>query len=93
MSAGVDAAVKFVVSNPYGFQVLLAANSSTDDEWRKLAQRWRNSMAEPDRRTDRGRGNVAGPSACAGLRGGRDGRVDDERVAEPPRIHPSMPTN
>lgn len=45
VSAGVDAAVKFVVSNPYGFQVLLAANSSTDDEWRELAQRWRNSMA------------------------------------------------
>jgi AcrR family transcriptional regulator len=46
VSAGVDAAVKFVASNPYGFQVLLAANSSTDSEWRELAQRWRNSMAD-----------------------------------------------
>lgn len=43
--AGVDAAVQFVAQNPYGFQILLAAKNSTDDEWRSLAHRWRQSMA------------------------------------------------
>ncbi len=45
MTSGVDAAVQFVGQNPYGFQILLAAKNSTDDEWRHLAHRWRQSMA------------------------------------------------
>ncbi len=43
---GIQAAVKFVAANPYGFQVLLAAGSSSDDEWHRIAQVWRNSMAQ-----------------------------------------------
>lgn len=46
VNAGVQAAVEFVAANPYGFQVLLAARSSADSEWRSLAQGWRNSMAQ-----------------------------------------------
>ncbi len=46
VSSGVRAAVEFVDRNPYGFQVLLTAASSSDPEWRRIAQGWRNSMAD-----------------------------------------------
>jgi len=46
VSSGIHTAVEFVADNPYGFQVLLAAGSSSDPEWYRIAQGWRNSMAE-----------------------------------------------
>ncbi|MFW2383951.1 MAG: TetR/AcrR family transcriptional regulator [Acidimicrobiales bacterium] len=46
VSSGVGAAVDFVAKNPYGFQVLLAAGSSSDPEFVSIAQGWRNSMAD-----------------------------------------------
>ena len=46
VSSGVHAAVEFVAQNPYGFQVLLAAGSSNDEEWQRIAHGWRNSMAD-----------------------------------------------